>query len=415
MACNVFDGFRSMTEHLNPELYSRLRMQDYWLELVDRTTYTPNTGYEQTVFTLTNVEPASVTPSWSSITPVSDSVPGGPCTISYDDVQWGFDERVYAPEQKGYRGPILCKDEFTFDYLTDEFINHYIEQLAFVTRRVWSNRLQEHYLSLSNKYICGYGNTFFPGATLAPTAAQATLPAVRATSQLTQDMLDVVAYQLIHSGANATQPDAKGYITLGPEGPIFPLLIGLEMSKQITLQSAASQYQGLLWSGAGAGEGSQLMKNVGATKVLFNYRHIPCMFPPRFEWNGAAYVRVEPFLIEDADGKGKKATLNPDWTNAAYEAAFVLHPLVMRTEIVQPEVNAGGLPFDPTNYYGDWQFVTGAYRIFDSATACVPDPKDKFGRHFAEFKHAVRPILPDYGYTFIFKRCINTPLTVTCS
>lgn len=414
MACSVFDGFQNMTEHLNPELYSRLRLMDPWLELVDRATFPENTGTEQTVTTLNNTEPPSVIPTWNGISLINGSA-NAPCNVTYNDVTWGYNTRVYEPENYGLDGPVLCKDEFTFDFMTDEFINHYISQLAFVTKRVNSNRYQEHFLSLTPKYICNGSTTLYPGSTLAPGVNQASLPGVQANSALTQDMLDQQAYALIYAGATATQPDAKGYITLGPDGPIFPLMIGMEMSKTLSLQAGASQYGALLSAGTAQMESSQLMRNIGATKVLFNFRHIITTTPPRYNWNGTAYVRIEPFVTSAATGAGTTALVNPLWLTAAYEAAMILSPLVMRAEVVMPQVNAGGLSFDPTNYYGDWQFVTGGERIFPPGVDGCFDPLHKFGRHFAEFKQGIRPIFPEYGRTLIFKRCIASPFTVGCS
>src|ERR1700744_2162598 len=115
MACDVFDGFQAMTQHLNPEIYSKLRMQDYWLELIDRTTFPEKTGYEQTVMDINNVEPPEETPVWTAINPTSTTNVQGPCAITYENLQWGFDEKVYEPEQFGLQGPVICKDELTFD------------------------------------------------------------------------------------------------------------------------------------------------------------------------------------------------------------------------------------------------------------------------------------------------------------
>lgn len=414
MACDVFDAMEAMTEHLNPEIYSLLRLQDYWIELVDRTTYPKNTGYEQTVFTIENVEPPTAVPTWNAIVPVSDVNTQGPCAATYTDLTWGNDQAVYAPEAFDVQGPVFCKDEFTFDFMTDEFINGYVGQLEFVTRRIWSNRYQEHFLSLSDKYFAGQNQTFYSGSYLAPGTAQATLPNVAATSQVTQDMLDYISNHLITIGATATQPDAKGYITIGPEGPVFPFLIGLQMSKLLTYQ-AGPQLPAYLWASAGMDGASELMKRIGATKILFNQRHIPCMFPPRWTYNSSTgYTRVEPFLIVAASGSGTKAVTNPAWETAPYEAAFFLNPYVMRSEIVEPEVNAGGLPFEPSSYYGDWTFLTGGNRIFPPNAGCY-DPHFKFGRHYAQFKHAIRPIHKQFGVTVIFKRCLDAPFTVTCS
>ena len=106
---------------------------------------------------------------------------------------------------------------------------------------------------------------------------------------------------------------------------------------------------------------------------------------------------------------------NPDYLNpniAAIEGAILLTPWVMTEEILQPVNAASGMKWDPQDYYGEWKFVTGndAFLGMDSCTG-IADPLHEMGRHFAQYKHACKPIFPDYGRVFLFRRC---PAQVDC-
>jgi len=80
----------------------------------------------------------------------------------------------------------------------------------------------------------------------------------------------------------------------------------------------------------------------------------------------------------------------------------VLTPWVFHSEIVKPVNAMAGLTFAPKNYMGEWMFVTGGQNI--SETYCF-DPLEKQGAHFAEYKHAPKPIFPSFGRFIVFKRC----------
>ena len=147
-------------------------------------------------------------------------------------------------------------------------------------------------------------------------------------------------------------------------------------------------------------QASMLLQRMGAKRQIKNFIHVPWIFPPRFTYDGAAYVRVNTF--EDTAGtKGFVSTVTSAYQAAPYEAAIVLNPHVFTSEIVQPVNSVGSTRWNPTNHMGEWQFVTGAFR-WD--TDCV-DPLEKYGRHFAQFRHAPRPEFPEYGIILIYKRC----------
>jgi hypothetical protein len=409
MAINVFDGISMATESLSNELNGRLVGQSVWRNLIPRAIYPQNTGLEQTTYRQGNIQPTDLVP-WEAETVAENINQSGSCDAPGNTVSWGFDQLVYAPEKTQFAGPILCKEQFTYEHIPDKFLEGYLGRLSMFSERVTEWRLQEHYISNSTSYIAG-ANLTTVGQTLPPGQLQATLPNVYPTSGLTQQMLDQFANTLGEQGAaSQSDPTQYGYFNWGPNGPLYTLYIG-QIASNAILRNDTFNTQVLNFSDMGKGEEALLRYRLGAAKQYYNYKHLINPYPPRYNWNGSQLVRVPVFINIQGTGQGVVSILNPAWNSAQIEAAFILHPLVMTAHIIEPEVNPAGLPFDPIDYHGEWKFVIGAYKLGLGA-----DPLDRFGQHYAVFKHAIEPINTDYGYTILFNRCPgNAPLTVKCS
>ena len=417
MACSSpFDAFRMATEHLQDELYRRASFRGVWLNLIPAGEYDPGTGLTQSTFTVGRSEPTADEETWSRIT--GSTVTGGTtvgasgaCSVAWNDTVWGYKEQTYSPEQFGLRGPIICQDDLIFNFRASRFLEAYLAALAKRSRRSIENRLQNVYMHLTPKRSATSsfprydGGAFTNGvAPSTPSFAGVTPP----TSELTQEMLDTVAIELNENGAS--DPNTDGWITLGDDGPIYPLLIGQEASQDIQLNNSELR-QDYRWA-----EPMNLIKRLGASRVIKNFRHIINLFPPRFNYLAGNWVRINTWLMPSTApyaSKGQVAIINPQWQSAAYEAAIVLSPWVFHREAVRPVNSAAGLNWIPKNYMGEWQFFTGGQEIDENA--CY-DPTKKLGRHFAEYKSANRPIFPEFGTTILFRRCPVTNFgTVTCA
>lgn len=419
MACATpFDAFRMATESLHEELYRRASFRGVWLNLIPRGEYLPETGLTQSTFTVGRSEPTEDAEQWVRITGSTvsqgdaDTVgSSGACSVAWNDTVWGYKEQTYSPEQFGLRGPIICQDDLIFNFRAARFLEAYLAALSKRSQRSLENRFQNIYMHLTPKRSATSsfprydGGSFTNGvAPQNPSFAGVTPP----TSELTQEMLDTVAIELNELGAS--DPNSDGWISLGDDGPIYPLLIGQEASQDIQLNNSElrSDYR---WA-----EPMALVKRLGASRVIKNFRHIINLFPPRFNYLAGNWVRINTWLMPSTApyaSKGQVAVINPQWQTAAYEGAIVLNPWVFHSEAVRPVNSAAGLNWNPKNYMGEWQFVTGGQEIDENA--CY-DPTKKLGRHFAEYKHAARPIFPEYGYTILFKRCPTSNYgTVTCA
>jgi hypothetical protein len=415
MSCpNVFNAFAVATESLAQDVYKRASYRSMWLNMIERGEYPQGTGLTQTSFTTTSIEPTAAE-EWSAITLASGNPGdnGGACDVTYNDVPVGYNAVTWSPERFALKGPLLCKDDLTFDHRVEAFLRVYLEKLSIRAQRSWETRYQNMFAKYAIKAIA---DSSFTQTETIPSGVNE-LPWIQtgsvgqalnqSTSELTQEMLDVAAATLIRNGA--TNPDSSGFISYSSDGPVFPLYIGLEASQRIAQNNPAFR-DDLRFSDMGSGTGAELLKRIGANRVIKNVRHVPNLFPPRFTYAGGKYTLVQPFTSANGT-KGTVYSVNSSWTTAPYEAAFVVTPYVFKSHIVRPVNRVGDLSWMPTNYMGEWQWVTGAYKL----NVDCADPLEKKGQHYAEFIHAPEPIFTNQGMTIIFRRCTGALTTIICS
>jgi len=67
---------------------------------------------------------------------------------------------------------------------------------------------------------------------------------------------------------------------------------------------------------------------------------------------------------------------------------------------------------DPTNYMGELDFIAGGERV---CTPAVYDPLHEKGRHFGVVRYAPRPVRPNAGAVYVYKRCAQTSNQIFCS
>lgn len=420
MACtNPFDAFRMATESLGEELYRRAYYRGIWLNLIPRGVYKQGTGLTQHTFTIGKSEPIDDTETWNAVRTSTGATDPAPCNTTWNEAYYGFEELTYNPEQFGLRGPVICQDDLIYNFNAERFLSAYLHALAMRSRRSIENRYLNLYSHFVPKNIADASFTFYAGGTGTVPTAGPSLCMEEADCELTQEMLDEVAIELNENGA--TDPNSDGWINLGEDGPVYPLYIGQRASQRILLNNADVR-QDRRDADSGMGDRAEFFRRLGATRVIKNFRHVINLFPPRFIYNGATncYIRINTWENDPAATKGTTQKINDDWKDAPYEAAYVLSPWVFHSEIVRPVNSAAGLNWMPKNYFGEWQWVTGGTQIYDEGGADVAsscyDPLKKLGRHFAEYKHAPRPIFPEFGRMIIFRRCPTTDFSCpTCA
>lgn len=403
MACSAaLDAFRVATEDIDQEVFRQASYRSLWLDMVPREMYQLGKGVLHSVFALGDIEPAALE-SWAAITLANGSTDA--CANNWNDVEWGYDESTYAPEQFQLRGPVVCDKDLLFSHDVDTFLSGYMSKLAIRARRTWELRYEAIHVSLARKAIADpdFTGTFKSQSALTSLA--------QSDCELSQEMLEVVASYLNEDGA--PNPDGMGYIEWAESGPLYTLLIGQDQSQRILRQNAE------LREDYRFGDADTLLKRLGASRVIGNFRHVINQRPRRYTFSGGTYTYVPPYITavggEDAT-KGTKQIINPSWRTAPYEAADVLAPNLFTSQVVPAKNRFDGVQFPAKSYMGEWQFVTGPDA---HGTNTCDDPLHHTGRHFAEFMHAPKPnpiAKWKHAYHVIFKRCLHSSVEcTTCS
>lgn len=418
--CTPFDALSIATEHLQEDLHLRASANNnIWREMIPRKEFIPGKGLTSTTFVAERSEPTADEEEWFPIGSVAESqgnLQGVPsesaCGVRWTDTYYGHNALVYAPEAIGLRSPVVCEDELIYTHMADRFMETYMTALTIRSSHTLENRLMNIYMHMVPKNSCNSSYSKIAGGTLTVNHTPPTSPSLAGlptpTSMLTQDMLDTTALELMRDGA--TNPNSQGWITIGDMGPEFPILISPEASQSIVRDTLEfrKDYR--------YAEPMELLKRLGAYRVVKNFRHIPNLFPPRWHAEGPNLVRTNTWLKSPAT-HGFGAEINPQWVDPFYsrwEGSIVLNPWVFHEEIVRPHGSSAGMTWDPRSYYGEWKWITGGREITDDGV-CY-DPTKKLGRHFGEYKHAAEVIFPQYGRLIISTRCPTSNYgLVSCS
>lgn len=408
-ACSApFDVLKNLTESFLTEMYHVATQMGVFYNLIPRTQYPHEQGLTRSVFTIGRSMPTTDEPEFEPVTQTTDDVYTGSCGTVYNQVPVGFDQRNYSPEKFGWKGPIICSDDLIYAWNVTNFWESYIPAMAKNTIQTIDNRYGVIFDHFVPKAAATADFEFTAVGTGSPAQSpDLTLP--EATSELTQQQLDRTAEVLNEEGA--FEPvTSDSWFTLGGEGNAYPLQIGQIASQRLFLNNPdrRTDYR---FAFEGSGDANPVIRRIGASTILGNFRHLIVAYPPRYTYDAetGAYVRV-PTWVSVAGTKGAVSQLNPDWRTAPYEGARVLSPDVFTSEVISPVNALAGMNFQPKNYMGDWMFIDGGWRI----QADCADPLGKLGQHFAEFLHAPRPVKPTYGRLLIFKRCVGNLAVANC-
>lgn len=400
MSCpTAFDNLPLATEFLSDELYKRAYPQAFFMKRVPRAEYIRNKGTVQTNFQMGRSMPGVDERTWTAIT--ADDVDSEICTNDFTEVQTGYNASTFSPEKFQLAGPIVCQDTLIYTHNPGQFWAGYLTALARNSSQELENQLLYKYTVAANKSV----------ATAAyPTYEQTTFTMDAATSELVQEMLDETAIQLNQDGANV--PNSDGFLMMGDdESPIYELLIGQKASRRL-FKNNAELRQDVRFAQMGEGGKATLLAPIGRNAALGSFRHMTTLFPPRYTYNGTDYVRVNTWEMV-AGTKGTVARVTNQWKTAPYEGAIVVNPWVIKEHIVRPVNQLNSMRWMPKSYMGEWVWVTGAKDI-QADNTCL-DPLKKYGRHFAEYQHAIETIFPQFGRLIIFARCEGDIETALCS
>lgn len=213
---------------------------------------------------------------------------------------------------------------------------------------------------------------------------------------LTQALLTRWHQKLVRRGAG------PGALTKEDGSPVFGLLCSAETSRLLKLESGIrDDYR---YNDARVNE---LLAPLGSmSKPVLGYQHIIDITPPRWNWDGDSWVKVEPYYVTAAE-TGWKIEENPDYETAGWEDSIIFHKDVIEIVFPGSQGNSGGMSFTPVNYRGEWKFNN----ILNETT----NPDGTMGYFRGVFVLGAMPRYTNYAVVIRHARCEPNPLYAACS
>lgn len=409
MACTAFQALDFATELLTDDIYLRALPASPWMNLIPREAWPMGKGTVSTNYLYERIAPAVDERVWTPLTVGAPSYGPGFCGATYTSITGGFTKRTYSPSQFDLKGEVLCETDMTFGHDATRFIDLYVQAIAKESRMELENQLAYQYALAVPAWVCTQNQANFGPTAIGAGYGNALL---QATSDLQQQHLDIIAATLSQEGA--FMDNSNGWMYFGSMGPVYSLFIGQQTAERI-FQNNTDFRENVRFADMGMGDEARTILRLGSSFQIKNFRHHINLFPPRYTYNAGTsqYVRVNTWSTVAAS-VGTKAVVNSSWLTAPYEAAYVMNPWAIKEEPVAPA--SAGLQWEPINYFGEWRWITGAWRVIDPNSQLCYDPWAELGAHFAKYKHAIAPMEPQFGAWVVFLNCAGTAVKdVFCS
>tara|TARA_R100000152_G_C6756479_1_gene180261 strand:+ start:102 stop:1403 length:1302 start_codon:yes stop_codon:yes gene_type:complete len=308
-------------------------------------------------------------------------------------VHFGKKLKQYELKRAALESPRITLDDMRFAAHRTEQLRAIMDLLTEATRYTWENRYRDEYARLSDSYVgcvasgsaiqSGFEGDAIDAMLDLGTAGSFTVP----TANISNAILDKCYYNLIRKGA--------GNNAYGRENgrPVFALICSSEASYQ--LQTEAGFRDDVRYNNAKV---SDLIAPLGIEKSFRGFYHLIDDLAPRFDLDNTDQItRHLPYEV--ASGL---TTYNTSYEDASYEAAFIVHPEMMESQIPAPLGSVGsGVTFNAQDYKGDFKWLNIAHATNN------PDSNTGFFR--GVLASASKPIKTDFGFMILFKRDSSTP------
>ena len=435
-----------LTEEANrigQDIYSRTLHTSPWIDLIKQTAFADGMGYTQTTLIYDRAIPHTAADAegvtWNDmgnalgansftntlgqgLKDSAEYVGGvGGFTAGTDEianVAFAKQLKQYSIQRTIIESPRLSTEDLRFAAHRTEQLRAIMDRMTEATRYTWENRYRDEFERLAgNLVLCettgttiksdtidsGDGGTTanesFEGLSIASgtastsvnventTNASETTNVSESMANISNAIMDKIYYNLVRKGA--------GNNAYGRENgrPVFAAVMSSEASYQ--LQTEAGFRDDVRYNNAKV---SDLIAPLGVEKSFRGFYHLIDDLAPRFTIadDGTA-TRVLPYVV----ASGQLTTVNTAYDTAGYEAAYVLHPEVMESQIPNPFTGGSGVSFDPVNYRGKFSWTNNRDN--------VSNPDGTLGYFRGILASASKPIKTDCGFVILFKRDSSTP------
>ncbi len=375
MAYDINDLLQQESGRIGPDIFDKSLNTSPWLKLVQRDTWPDEMGQSIQVLTYERSLPGT-TPSWSTVD-YTTGTGAGSCTPTAEEVSFASTLRTYNLQQTALESPPICVNDLRFTTMRREQLRSCFDVLQQNARYLWQERYRDEYIRLAEHKVIV--KTGFP-------ESDSAFPAQIPTSKLTQGTLDRFYLKLLRDGAGNNAVDRVN------GRPQFIAIMGPETQENI-LKEIGDIRDDFRYSDR-VGE---LLGPLGVTRPYKGFFHLIDDFPPRYNFDGTNWVRVEPYIASSAS-KGQKYDINPAWETAAYEDTILFHEDVYTSMVPKPITSPGGnTTFEAVKYMGDWKWLNE----FDK----TENPDKTIGYFRGIFSDGSKPIHPEFGYVLRHLRC----------
>ena len=421
---------------IGQDVYKRTLHTSPWMDLVKQSAFPEGMGYQLTTLVYDRTIPATATSgsgvqgvTWSNLGTLNagsnsfgTSDLNQPLKDAADDVQGGrgsssTDRRSYvqfSKQLKNYsisraviESPRISLEDLRFAAHRQEQLRAILDVLTESSRYTWENRYRDEYEKTAANFVpClaastpilttvakladadNTANDLFEGVQIAEldmNSSGASNADVTPSANISNKILDTLYFQLVRKGASAE--------SYGKENgrPVFAVVLSSEAS--YALQTEAGFRDDVRYNNAKV---SDLIAPLGVEKSFRGFYHLVDDLAPRYTISTGTVTRVQPYTVTSG-----VTSYNSAYDSADYEAAYIIHPQVMESQIPNPMSGSNGLTFNPVNYRGDFKWTNIANEI--------TNPDGTIGFFRGILASATKPIKTELGYAILFKRNSTTP------
>jgi hypothetical protein len=418
---------------IGQDVYKRTLHTSPWMDLVKQSAFPEGMGYQLTTLVYDRTIPATATSgsgvqgvTWSDLGTLNtaanafstsdlnqplrdaaDNVQGGRGSSATDRrsyVQFSKQLKEYGISRAVIESPRISLEDLRFAAHRQEQLRAILDVLTESSRYTWENRYRDEYeKTAANLVPCLSTGTpivttidqstgaLFEGAQLAGLDLNNDFVAsgvdidYTPSANISNKILDTLYFQLVRRGASAE--------SYGKENgrPVFAVVLSSEAS--YALQTEAGFRDDVRYNNSKV---SDLIAPLGVEKSFRGFYHLVDDLAPRFTVAAGITTRVQPYTVTNGI-----TSYNAAYDTADFEAAYIIHPHVMESQIPNPMSGSNGLTFNPVNYRGDFKWTN----ILNEITN--PDGTTGFFRGI--LASATKPIKTELGYVILFRRTSTTP------
>ncbi len=426
---------------IGQDIYKRTIHTSPWMDLVKQSAFPEGMGYQLTTLVYDRTIPATATSgsgvqgvTWSNLgalngsansfntslldQPLKDAAdevqgPRGGATAEYGGssadkrsyVQFSKQLKQYSIARAVIESPRISLEDLRFAAHRQEQLRAILDLLTESSRYTWENRYRDEYEKVAANLVpCRSSGTpivtvidqtspitLFEGKQIAEVdftndfVSDGVTVDYTPSANISNKILDSLYFQLVRKGAAAE--------SYGKENgrPVFAVVLSSEAS--YALQTEAGFRDDVRYNNAKV---SDLIAPLGVEKSFRGFYHLVDDLAPRFTISTGTATRIPPYKVDNGI-----TIYNTAYDTADYEAAYIIHPHVMESQIPNPMSGSNGLTFNPVNYRGDFKWTN----ILNEAT----NPDGTIGFFRGILASATKPIKTDFGYVILFKRTSTTP------